>query len=66
MKAKNEISFEYIKEETIYRFTMPHGSPLGEAYEAAASFLEEMVRLINEHAAKMKEKDEEESETEEK
>ncbi len=50
MEAKNIIAFEYIKEDRVYRLEMSHGAPLGEAYEAAAAFLEEMVRMINEHA----------------
>ena len=49
MKAKQEIAFEHIVDDKIYKFTLPHGAPLGEAYQAAIIFLEEMVRLINEH-----------------
>lgn len=50
MEAQNVICFEFKKEDRIYRLQMPHGAPLGEAYEASASFLAEMVRMINEHA----------------
>jgi len=50
MEAKNVIAFEYKKEDRVYCLTLPHGAPLGEAYEAVSSFLAEMVRMINEHA----------------
>ncbi len=52
MKAKQEIAFEHIVDDKIYKFTLPHGAPLGEAYQAAIIFLEEMVRMINEHTEK--------------
>jgi len=52
MEAKNVIAFEFEKEGRTYRFELPGGAPLGEAYEAASSFLEKMVELINEHAKK--------------
>ena len=63
MEAKNVIAFEYIKEDRVYRLDMPAGAPLGEAYEAAANFLAEMVRLINEHAEKSMPKDPDENAT---
>lgn len=52
MEAKNIISFQYEKEDRIYSLQMPGGAPLGEAYEASANFLSEIVRLINEHTEK--------------
>ncbi len=57
MQAKNIICFEFEKEERVYRLQMPMGAPLGEAYEAASSFKDEMVRLINEHAKEDKPKE---------
>jgi len=62
MEAKNVIAFEYIKEDRLYRLEMPHGAPLGEAYEASAEFLAEMVRMINEHAENAKPKEPEDVE----
>ena len=62
MDAKNIIAFDFEKEDRIYRLQMPAGAPLGEAYEAAASFLAEMVRMINEHAQASMPKDPKESE----
>lgn len=59
MEAQNIIAYEYKKEERVYRLELPHGAPLGEAYEASASFLAEVVRLINEHAEKVKPLEEE-------
>ncbi len=63
MKAKQEIAFEHIVDDRIYKFTLPHGSPLGEAYQASVMFLETMVRMIQEHADKTVKKDEEETST---
>lgn len=54
MKAQNLVAFEFEKEDRMYRLEMPNNAPLGEAYEAAASFLGEIVRLINEHSDKVK------------
>ena len=59
MEAKNVIAFEYVKEDRIYRLQMPHGAPLGEAYEATGSFLAEMVRMINAHSESLKSKESE-------
>jgi len=52
MKAKHEIVLEKKMEERVYRMSMEAGAPLGEAYESAAAFLDEIVRLIKEHAEK--------------
>lgn len=57
MKTNNVIEFNFEKEDRIYRLIMPHGAPLGEAYEATSNFLAEMVRMINEHAQKSLPKD---------
>lgn len=61
MKAKQEIAFEHIVDDRIYKFTLPHGAPLGEAYQAAVIFLEEMVRMIQEHTDKTLNKTKEET-----
>lgn len=52
MEAKNIISFEFKKEDRIYRFELPYGAPLGEAYEVCSLVLDEIVRQIKEHAEK--------------
>ena len=52
MKAKNEIILEIEKEDRVYQMSMPINAPLGESYEAAAAFLDEIIRLIKEHADK--------------
>ncbi|NGX36860.1 MAG: hypothetical protein K1000chlam2_00005 [Chlamydiae bacterium] len=54
MKAKNDIVLEVEKEDRIYRFSMPVSAPLGEAYEVVGAFMDEIVRLINEHHEKNK------------
>jgi len=66
MEAKNVIAFEYKKEDRVYCLTLPHGAPLGEAYEAVSSFLAEMVRMINEHAENSMPKDPDENDVAEK
>lgn len=52
MKAVNEIVLEVEKEERMYRMSMSSGAPLGEAYEAVGQFMDEIIRLINEHTEK--------------
>jgi len=59
MQAKNVISFEFKKEDRVYGFIIPSGAPLPEAYEAASSFLEEMVKLVKEHNEKVKKPEDE-------
>lgn len=61
MDVNTVIAFEFKKEERTYRFELPHGCPLGEAYEAANNFLLKMVEMINEHAESTKQKEDEES-----
>jgi len=65
MEGKQEIVFEHIVDDRIYKFTLPHGAPLGEAYQASVMFLETMVRMIQEHADKTLKKDEEETRSQE-
>jgi hypothetical protein len=62
MEEKNIIAFEIEKEGKLYRLEVPHGAPLGEAYEATASFLARIVELINDHAQKMMPKEPEDVE----
>jgi len=62
MEEKNIIAFEIQKEGKLYRLEVPHGAPLGEAYEATAGFLARIVELINDHAEKMKPKESEDAE----
>ncbi len=57
MEAKHVICFEFEKEDRMYRLEMPNAAPLGEAYEAASTFLAEVVRLINEHAENSRSKE---------
>lgn len=54
MQFKNEITLEITKEDRNYRITMPSNAPLGEAYIVAGNFMDEIVRLINEHAEQVK------------
>jgi len=65
MEAKNIIAFDFEKEERIYRLQMPIGAPLAEAYEASVYFMEEMVRMINQHAKDSLPKDPHEEERKE-
>jgi hypothetical protein len=52
MIVNNKLVFEHKIEERSYSMTMDLNSPLGEAYQAAGIFLDEIIRLINEHAQK--------------
>lgn len=54
MKFKNEITLECIKDDRTYRITMPTDAGLGEAYMVAGQFMDEIVRLINDHAEQVK------------
>ena len=54
MDVKNKICLEYKKEDRIYKMEMDHNAPLSEAYEAACGFLDEIVKLIQQHAEKIK------------
>lgn len=54
MEIKNIVTLEIEKEKRIYRLELPIGAPLGEAYDATATFLEKLVLLINENAEKTK------------
>lgn len=57
MKAFNSIVYEFEKDEKVYRFELPHGAKLADAYEAASVFLEEMVNAINSHVEQLKPKE---------
>jgi len=61
MEQKQFIVFEYKKGERICRFEVPIDTPLGEAYEAASAFLIQITKTINEQAAKIQPKVEEQA-----
>ena len=50
MELKSIISLEFEKSERVYRMELPNEAPLGEAYEAASSFLVKLAELITDHA----------------
>lgn len=52
MIVKNKLVFEHKVEDNVYKMEMDTNSPLGQAYQAAGAFLDEIIRLINEHAEK--------------
>ena len=52
--------WEIEKEERVYRFELPLHANLGEAYQVAGEFLDELVSLINKHAESTKKAPEEE------
>lgn len=67
MQFKNEITLEVTKDdERKYRITMPSNAPLGEAYLVAGHFMDEIVRLINEHAEQVKKSEGSEAKEEDK
>jgi len=55
MDIKNKLVFKHKIEDRSYNMVMEANSPLGEAYQAAGAFMDEVVRLINEHAQKRRE-----------
>ena len=62
MDIKSNITFEVKIEDRTYKMEMPVGAPLGEAYGAASQFMDKIIELINDHAAKQKAKEDEPSE----
>lgn len=52
MKARNEIVLEFVGEDRVYRMSMPNDAPLAEAYAATGAFMDEIIRLIKDHAEK--------------
>ena len=52
MKVKSKLVFKHEIEDRSYSMVMDVNAPLGEAYQAAGTFLDEIIRLINEHAQK--------------
>jgi len=54
MEPKRILNFEFKKDDRVYNLQMPEGAPLSEAYEASLHFLSGFVKMINEHAEKMK------------
>jgi hypothetical protein len=65
MKVKNKLVFKHEIEDRSYSMVMDANSPLGEAYQAAGAFLDEIIRLINEHAQKRVDAEKKEEEPEE-
>ena len=61
LEAKNKVVFEIEKEERKYHFMVAEGAPLGEVYMVLGEMLDEVVRLINEHAEKRNKKEDEET-----
>lgn len=50
MTQKAVIKLEIEKNERMYEFTMPIGSPFGESYDACFEFLQEITKLSKEAA----------------
>ena len=65
MNIKNKLVFEHKIEDRTYSMVMNMDSPLGEAYQAAGAFMDEVVRLINEHAQKRQDSVKQENQEEE-
>ena len=63
MNINNVIAFEVKKEDRVYRLEMPHGSPLGEAYDVSLMFLAKLAELVKEHTQKQMPQDLEEEES---
>jgi len=55
MLVKNQVYLEFVKEDRKYKLVMPVNAPLGEVYQATGAFMDEIIRLINEHAQQRKE-----------
>ena len=48
------VSFEITKGERTFVFSMPHGTPFGEAYDACFEVLNDIVKMSTEAADKAK------------
>ncbi len=66
MEAKHLIAFEYKKDDRTYELLMPNGAPLGEAYEAASTFVSKIAEMINDHSKSLQPKDPDEDQSDEK
>lgn len=60
MKASNYFQLESTKNEHSYRFLMPVGVPLGEAYDAVIEIAGDLVSIINQQIENSKPKKPEE------
>ena len=56
------INFEITKGERTFIFSMPHGTPFGEAYDACFEVLSDIVKMSTEAADKAKRPEEEKAE----
>lgn len=54
IKSFGTFSLEIEKNDRVYRFTLPYGSPFGEAYDAAFQILQHVLKLQNEAVEQMK------------
>lgn len=53
MEITNKVEIKLVKEDREYFFIMPHGAPLGEAYQCAVEVVQDLSRMINEYVAKL-------------
>jgi len=54
MDQRAVLNMEVEKNGHLFVFSMPIGAPLGEAYDAVYGVLEEIIKLSNQAAEKMK------------
>lgn len=52
MTLKQTFTFEIVKNERTYTFTMPTGTPIGETYDVCHELLQELVKLAYEATEK--------------
>lgn len=45
MQLKQIVSLEAKREDRVYTFNLPHGAPLGEAYDVAFGMLNQVVEM---------------------
>jgi hypothetical protein len=62
MKTSQKIELKIEKEDREYFFVMPHGAPLGEAYQCAVEVVADLSRMINEYVEKLPKAEKQESE----
>lgn len=66
MDIKNNIVFETEKDGNVFQFSMPIGTPYGQAYDVIIEALNEVQSMSVEHARKIKEQREQQKEEAEK
>ena len=59
MDLRSNVVIEIKKNDNVFQFVMPMGSPFGEAYDAAFQCLSKIIEMAKEAAEKAKPKDEE-------